>query len=130
MIKFCVTSASAVSEPRTTATAATNFPGFRDYAAFGTGGTDGRRRGCRCVYVGVGQNTKMETQKQSLLHGVDLGLTFAGLGALRPPVISVSVTDTSATLIPSTSKSATADSAGFRELAALWARHLIAGGDS
>ena len=111
MIKIGVTSASAVSEPRTTATAATNFPGFRDYAAFGTGGTDGRRRGCRCVYVGVGQNTKMETQKQSLLHGVDLGLTFAGLGALRPPVSSVSIAGASAILIPSTAWSATTASA-------------------
>ena len=65
MIKLGIASAIAVAEPRATATAATDFPGFHDCAAFGTGGTDGHRRGCRCVYVGVGQNAKMKTKKQS-----------------------------------------------------------------
>ena len=47
VIKFGVTGTSAVSEPRTTATTATIFPGFRDGAAFGAYGTDGRcRSGC------------------------------------------------------------------------------------
>ena len=44
VITLGITSTSAVSEPRTTATAATKFLRFRDYAAFGAYGTDGRRR--------------------------------------------------------------------------------------
>ena len=53
------------------------------------------------------------------------GLTFAGLGALKPLVISVSVAVNSAVLIPSTARSAATDSAGFQECAALWARHRV-----
>ena len=49
VIELDVTSTSAVSEPRTTATAAADFPRFRDDAAFGTYGTDGCRRGGWCV---------------------------------------------------------------------------------
>ena len=45
------------------------------------------------------------------LNGVSLGLTFAGIDALKPPVFSVSVADTSTILIPSTATSATTDSA-------------------
>ena len=60
-----------------------------------------------------------------LVHGGSIGLTFAGLHALKPPVISVSVASTSAVLIPSTARSATTDNSGFLELAALWARHRI-----
>ena len=49
--KLGVTSTSAVSEPRTTATATTNFSRFCDDAAFGAYGTDGRRRhGCWCLF--------------------------------------------------------------------------------
>ena len=53
------------------------------------------------------------------LRGVGLGLTFTGLHALKPPVINVSVADTSTVLIPSTTRSATTDNSGFLELAAL-----------
>ena len=53
------------------------------------------------------------------LHAVNIELTFAGLHALRPPVISVSVRGTSTILIPSTARSATTDSAGLFKLAAL-----------
>ena len=60
---------------------------------------------------------------------VSLELTFAGLGALKPPVTSVSVASTPAIIIPSTARSTTTGSAGFPERAALWARHLITGGD-
>ena len=56
VMKLGVTSACTISEPRTTATAATNFTGFRDDAAFGADETDSRRRGCWCVYVLIGQN--------------------------------------------------------------------------
>ena len=75
------------------------------------------------AYVGIGQNTKMKTRKQSLLglylHGVSLGLTPAGLHALSPAMISVCVANTSAFFIPSTTRSATADFARFSERAAL-----------
>ena len=46
VIELGVTSTSAVSGSRTTATAATNFPRSRDDAAFRACGTDGRRRDC------------------------------------------------------------------------------------
>ena len=46
VMKLGVSSASAVSEPRTTATTTTNFSRFRDDAAFWACGTDGRRRDC------------------------------------------------------------------------------------
>ena len=59
------------------------------------------------------------------LHTIGLELTFAGLHAFRPPVINISVADSSAVLEPSAARSATADSAGFLERAALWTRHLI-----
>ena len=55
------------------------------------------------------------------LHASSLELTFAGLRALEPPVVNVSVASTSAVLIPRTARSTTTDSAGFREHAALWA---------
>ena len=58
-----------------------------------------------------------------LAHGGSIGLTFAGLHALEPPVISVSVAGTSTMLIPSTARSATTISTGLPKLAALWA-HL------
>ena len=57
-----------------------------------------------------------------LQHVLSLELTFAGLDALKPFVTSVSVVGTAAILIPSTARSATTDSAGFLERAALWTR--------
>ena len=66
-----------------------------------------------------------------IYNDVSLGLTFACLDALRPLVISVSVANTSTIFIPSTARSATADSAGFLERVALWAHcHLIGRCDS
>ena len=64
-----------------------------------------------------------------MLHGFSLGLTFAGRDALKPPVISVSAAGNSTVLMPSTPRSTTTDSTGFREHTALWARHRIGGGD-
>ena len=55
VIKFSVSYTSAVSEPRATATATTAFARFPDGAAFGTQGTDGRRRDCGCVCVVIGE---------------------------------------------------------------------------
>ena len=43
VIKFPVSCTSAVSEPRTAATATTAFPRFRDGAASGAHGTDGHK---------------------------------------------------------------------------------------
>ena len=51
--------------------------------------------------------------------------TFAGLRALNPTVANVSVADISTVLVPSTTRSATTDSVGFLERAALWTRHRI-----
>ena len=64
-----------------------------------------------------------------LVHGGSIGLTFAGLHALKPPVISVSVASTPAVLIPSTSRGATTESAELLKLTALWALHRISRGD-
>ena len=57
------------------------------------------------------------------LHAINPELTFAGLHALRPPVVNISVVSSSAVLEPSTARSTTTDSAGFHELAALRTRH-------
>ena len=59
------------------------------------------------------------------LHIPAFGLTFAGLHALKPPVVDISVTGTPTVLIPSTARSATTNSAGFQELSTLWARPRI-----
>ena len=88
------------------------------------------------VVVGSGVHTRAlmkETKQKTLyshylvmhLHAIALGLTFAGLRALEPTVISVFVAGTSAVLIPSTPRSATTESAGLLKLAALRALHLM-----
>ena len=58
-------------------------------------------------------------------HAANIERTLAGFHSLGPPVINVSVAGTPAVLEPSTSRSATTDSAGLLKLAALWARHRI-----
>ena len=73
------------------------------------------------------ENTSLVGLRQNL--STSLGLTFAGVDALRPHVISVSIAGTSTILIPSTARSATTDSACFLKRTALGARHLIARGD-
>ena len=57
-----------------------------------------------------------------LQHAVNLGLTFAGRHALKPPVVNIFIAVTSTVLKPSTARSATAASTGFCERAALGAR--------
>ena len=57
-------------------------------------------------------------------------LTFAGLHAIRPLVINVSVAGAAAVLKPSSARSAATDSTRFLERAALWAHHLIGRGDA
>ena len=67
MIKLTAASTSAVSEPRPTVTATTDFPRFRDGAAFGAHGTDGRRHDRWYIHIGIGKSTKRKTRKQSML---------------------------------------------------------------
>jgi len=104
---FYVTRTSAVAEPRTAATATTEFAGFRDGAASGAYGIYSHRRH----------------------RGYDW---FACLHALEPPVIYVFVAGTPTFVKPSTVRSATTDSAGFLECAALGAHHHVRnrGGDA
>ena len=54
-------------------------------------------------------------------YDVGLELTFAGVHALNPLMINIVVVGSSAVLIPRTTRSATTDSAGFRECAAFGA---------
>ena len=63
------------------------------------------------------------------VYDVSFGLTFAGLDTLIPPVIRVSVADTSTVFVPSTARSATTDSAGFFERATSRALHYVGRGN-
>ena len=126
VLKSRVTNNPAGFEPGTAATTTTRFPRFCDGSAFGTYGTDGRRRSCWCVYAVIHWlNTERSKTlfSHGLLHFMSLGLTFAGLRALRPPVIYVFVYSPSAVLVPSATRSATTDSAGFQKHTALWTHH-------
>ena len=126
--KFCITSSSADPEPRPAVTATTAFAGVLHGAAFGAHSTDHCcRRACWWgLHVNIGQGYKeKEYNHNDYLHGLCLELTFAGLHALKPFMINVSVACTSALFIPGTARSATTDSAGFLEYAALSTRHRI-----
>ena len=91
------------------------------------------------VHADIGQNTSKEIRKHGTTKPVTawaargsmymLGLTFASLGAIKPPVINFSAAGTSTVLKPSAARSATTESAGFRKRAALSARHFIGRGD-
>ena len=63
------------------------------------------------------------------LHVISLELTFAGLRAFRPPVINIFAAKSSAIIDPSTARSATTDSTGFLEGAAVWTYHNCRGGE-
>ena len=126
VIKLAVTHTSAVSEPRTTATATTAFPRFPDGATFGTYGTDGRRRRRACWCSLVEETNTRRLRGHTLVMRmymplIGLGLTFAGLHAFGPHVINIFVTNPSAVFEPSTTRRATTGSTGFLECAALWA---------
>ena len=128
VIEFCVTRRSTVSEPRTSATTTTAFAGVLHGAAFGTHRTDhSRRRACWWgLHVNIGQGHKeKEYNHNNYLHALCLELTFAGLHALKPFMINISVACTSALFIPGTARSATTNSAGLLEYAALSTRHRI-----
>ena len=130
MTQLGVASTSAVSGPRTTATATTAFPRSCDGAAFVAFGPDCRHpRGCWYLhYISIGKRNKEENAHLSLVshavHDKANKLTFACLHAFRPPVINTFV-KSSAVLEPSTTRSAATDSAGFLERAAPWARDRI-----
>ena len=119
VIMHRVSGTSTVSEPRTTATAATDFPRFGDDATFGAYRMHGRRRDYWCVCMWTLVKTRRSKHESShclackltYVLAVNLGLTFAGLDALKPPVSSASSAGTSTILIPSTARSATTDSA-------------------
>ena len=130
VIKVCVTCTSAVFEPRTAVTATTSFARSLDDAAFGACRIEDRRSDDWCLYMWIlVKTTKRKplqyNSQQSLssslrefvlyLHVISLELTFASFDALNPPVINVPVVDTSTILEPSTTGSATTDSAGFLE---------------
>ena len=129
MTEFCVTSTPADPEPRPAVTATTAFAGVLHGAAFGAHRTDhSRRRACWWglhVNIGQGYKEKGYNNHSSRLHALYLELTFAGLHALKPFMINISVACTSALFIPGTARSATTDSAGFLEYAALSTRHRI-----
>ena len=59
------------------------------------------------------------TGQEMHVQDVSCKLTYTGLDALRPSVISISVAGTSTALVPGTTRSATTDLAGFLEGAAL-----------
>ena len=77
--------------------------------------------GAAAVYMWALIKDTQKKQKRIDLHAVDIELTFAGLGSLKPHVTNVSVAGASAILIPSTARSATTDSTGLLKLAARWA---------
>ena len=58
-----------------------------------------------------------------LQTSVNPGLTFAALHALKPGVFKFSIALASTILIPSTARSATTDSSGFLERAAVRTHH-------
>ena len=62
---------------------------------------------------GIHQETTSSSRQYLVmhLHVISLELTFAGLHAFRPPVINIFVTNSSTLLEPSTTRSATTDSA-------------------
>ena len=131
VIKFSIVGAPAVLEPRTTVAATTHFAGFLDDAALRTHGTAQRCRDRCCWHVTNGQThatrktlpTPILSVDNHVSTDVNLGLTSAGLHARKPAVTQTSVADTSAVLVPSTTRSATTDSSGFTERPAFCACH-------
>ena len=70
------------------------------------------------------KNKNSKTRQQSLpwlsdnhVYVISLELTFTCIHTFEPPVINVSVAGTSTVLKPSTTRSATTESAGFTERA-------------
>ena len=112
MSTFSVTGTSALSEPRTTATATTSSIGFLDGAALAAYGHAG---GCWYLYVVIRhRNNRKAISSHYLvmqLHVIGLELTFAGRHAIGPPVINMFVSGTATVLEPSTARSATTVSA-------------------
>ena len=72
------------------------------------------------TYIYIYRKT-LHDERRCIYFSIEL--TFAGIHAFKPPVISVSVAGTSAFLEPRTTGSATTDLAGFLEGAALETCH-------
>ena len=68
VIKLFVAITPTVAEPRTTATATTDFSGFVDGGTFVAYGTDGRCRDCSCLHEGNDQRHKTERKKLKQAH--------------------------------------------------------------
>ena len=86
------------------------------------------------MHVGIAQRRKetkaiahslFSVSDHMYTHAINIKLTFASLYTLKPPVINVSIAGSSAVLKPSTARSATTDSAGSAERAALWTRYCM-----
>ena len=138
VINVCVASTSAVFEPRTSSTATTSLARFVDRAAFRSYRTVNCCRSCwYYMWTFIGQRRKEKNTCDSdclltslhkvvwIAHATSLELTFTCLDALSPPVINITVAYTSTVFIPSTARSAAADSTRFGERTTLWARHRI-----
>ena len=109
-------------------TATTILAGFLDDATLGADRFSWCRRGCWCLYMNITQRNRRKKKLDSLLmnlHAILLGLTFTGFYAFNPSVLRISIAGASTVLVPSTAGSATTDSAGFLERAALSACHCI-----
>ena len=117
MTQLGVPSASTVSEPRTAGTTTTAFSRLLNVAAFAAHGPAGhRRRDHWYLHMrALVKETKSKTLSSHRLvmqpHVVTLELTFAGLHAFRPPMTNIFAAKSSAVLEPSTTRSATTDSA-------------------
>ena len=67
VVELGLTSTPTVSEPRTTATATTDFPRFSDGTALATYGPSGRRgRDCWHIYVSIGKKIKRKSSTVSV----------------------------------------------------------------
>ena len=66
-----------------------------------------------------GKSFSIQSASVDIDMTLSIGLTFAGLYALKPPVIYIFVCTTSAVLVPSTARSATTYPTGFCKPAAL-----------
>ena len=121
--KFCVITSSTVTEPRTAVTATTRLAGFLNGAAFGAYKFACVRHDCWCSHVSINQRSRKSVDSccwaTLYMLSTFARLTFAGCHAVKPRVFHVSVAGSSAVLRPSTAGSATTDSAGFLERAAL-----------
>ena len=125
VIRLGVTSTSTLAEPGATAATTTHLTGFLCDAAFRAYGTDSRCQDCnmRTSIQRLRAIRYTSHRAKMYLHTSSLELTFAGLRALDPRVVNVSIASTSAILIPSTTGSATTCSPVLLECATIRTHH-------